>query len=64
MTYKDLELALAATESKAHAKKKKILENVGAEHCSCKMAQHLTAVPLCYWKEKGLERDKLEEDFI
>lgn len=44
--------------------KKKTLENFGAEHHSCKMAQHLMAVSLHYWTEKGLQRDSLKADFI
>lgn len=42
----------------------KILENFGAEHHSYKMVQHLMAVPSYCWKEKGLERDSPEADFI
>lgn len=43
---------------------RKILENFGAEHHSYKMAQHLMAVPSYCWKEKGLEIDSPEANFI
>lgn len=42
----------------------KILENFGAEHHCYKMAQHLMAVPSYCWKEKDLERESPEANFI
>lgn len=42
----------------------KIFKNFGAEHHSYKMAQHLMAVPPYCWKEKSLERESPEANFI